>query len=88
MISHYDKLQIPTATQSDEYSRVYCFKQKTWSSKHVVLDQAALLLLRPDMRVMMRKPVRRNIMDCLHFCVSPSPLDMTTSLLMNALRFL
>eukprot|EP00906_Rhabdomonas_costata_P014941 RCo021437 len=61
--------------------------QPNWSSHHVLLDQAALLLLRPDMHTMKRKVIHRHIMDCLHFCVSPSPLDVTTTLLLNTLRF-
>eukprot|EP00906_Rhabdomonas_costata_P014940 RCo021436 len=62
--------------------------QPNWSPHHVLLDQAALLMLRPDMHTMKRKVINRHIMDCLHFCVSPSPLDVTVTLLQNILRFL
>eukprot|EP00906_Rhabdomonas_costata_P014939 RCo021434 len=71
----------------EEIRQLLIRDQPTWSPHHVLLDQAALLMLRPDMHTMKRKVIHRHIMDCLHFCVSPSPLDVTVTLLLNTLRF-
>ena len=62
--------------------------QATWAPHHILVDQFPLLMLRPDMHVMNRGFRHKDIMDCLHFCVSPSPLDVTAELILNALRFL